>query len=47
MDVAVTPATDPVTILVGQSSVNLGAKAKTSVCCSVGLVTVTVLAVFM
>ena len=30
--------------LVGQSSVNLGAKAKTSVCCSVGLMTVTVLA---
>ena len=43
MDVAVTPATDSVTLLVGQSSVNLGAKAKTSVCCSVGLMTVTVL----
>lgn len=37
VDVEITPATDPSTVAVIESSVNLGAKAKISVCGSVCL----------
>lgn len=47
MDVEITPASDPSTVAVIESSVNLSAKAKITVCGSVCLMAVVLLAVFM
>ena len=47
MDVEITPATDPTTVAVLESSVNVGAKAKISVWGSVCLTTVPLLTVFI